>query len=361
MRLFTIIGVILLVVGIGFAAVPFLPGSGGFWGEFRNEGAGIAALTLIPMGVVFTAIGLYFGRLTAGRSRLLREGIPGEATIVSLDGGSMVVNNINYLMNFRLLVTVPGRPPYQVTHKQLVPIFSIASLPIGGTVPVMVDTRDPQRLTIDLAGQAAAMRHATAATAATTTAPTGARPAQVVPNTLSTMRGASPNVFTTEADAADPGWQVATGAIGTPPSVAPVVTTAGIGGLTGATLGAMMGQLRHAGVSIDPAMMAQAAATAGQTTLDASPAGRSVEETLLATGTPGTAFIREANDTGIDVHGDSVVELTLDVTPQGGAPYEVRSASLVPANARARALPGATLSVRIDPTQPDSVAIDWLR
>lgn len=352
MRLFTILGVIFLVVGIGLAAVPFLPGSGGFWDEFRNEGAGIAALTLIPMGIIFTIVGVYLGRLTAGRKRLLREGIAGQATILSLDGGNMVVNNIHYLMTFRLLVTVPGRAPYQVEHKQLVPIFSIASLPIGGTVPVMVDAQDPQKLTIDLAGEAAAMRHAAAVTSA-------ARPAQVVPNTLSTMRDASPNILTTE-DAGAPGWQVASGAIGTPPSVAQV-TTAGIGGLTGATLGAVMGQLQRAGITIDPAVLTQGVVTAGPpTTLDASPVGRSVQERLLADGRPGTALIREAKDTGIDVHGDSVVELTLDVTPQGGTTYEVRSASLVPASARARALPGTTLNVRIDPAQSGSVAIDWL-
>ena len=59
-------------------------------------------------------------------------------------------------------------------------------------------------------------------------------------------------------------------------------------------------------------------------------------------------------------HGDSVVELTLDVTPQGGAAYEVRTAALVPAAARARALPGTTVPVRIDPAQAGSVAVDWL-
>jgi len=60
------------------------------------------------------------------------------------------------------------------------------------------------------------------------------------------------------------------------------------------------------------------------------------------------------------VQGDAVIELTLDVTPQDGAAYQVRTAALVPAVARARALPGATLPVRIDPTQPSNVAVDWL-
>jgi hypothetical protein len=300
MRLFTILGVIFLVVGIGLALVSMLPASGSFWDEFRSQGAGIASITFIPMGIIFTAIGLYFGRLTAGRKRLLREGIPGQATILSLDGGNMVVNNINYLMTFQLLVSVPGRQPYHVEHKQLVPIFAIASLPIGSTVAVMVDRDDPRKLTVDLAGEGAAMRQAAAMTAST-----AAQPAQVVPNTLSTMRGAAPNTFTPDPMPSEPAWQAST------------------------------------------------------TTIGASPTGQAAQAQHVANGRPGSAVIREANDTGIVVHGDLVVELRIDVTPEGGAPYEVRTAALVPAAARARATPGTIVPVRIDPTQPGNVLVDW--
>ncbi|MFN8521413.1 MAG: hypothetical protein U0667_18990, partial [Chloroflexota bacterium] len=167
MRLFTILGVILLVVGVGLAVASMLPAGGSFWDEFRNQGAGIAALTLIPMGLVFTVIGVWFGRLTAGRQRLLREGIAGQATILSIGGGRMVVNNINYLMTFQLMVSVPGRQPYQVEHRQLVPIFAIASIPVGSTVSVLVDREDPTKLTLDLAGEAVTMRQAAGSLAST--------------------------------------------------------------------------------------------------------------------------------------------------------------------------------------------------
>lgn len=323
MRLFTILGVIFLVVGIGLAAVPLLPSSGGFWDEFRDQGAFITALTFIPMGIIFTVIGVSFGRLTAGRKRLLREGIPGQATILSLDGGNLVVNNINYMITFQLRVAVPGKAPYDVSHRQLVPIFALASLPVGSVVPVMVDPRDPSKLTIDLAGEATALRQAAQV------APQATPPGQVVPNTLSTMRTATPNAFTADLAPAAPG-----------------LTAPGWG--------------TPSGISFDPATLGQASVAVGPTmTLDASPTGQAANATLLANGRPGTAFVRTANDTGIDVHGDSVVELTLDVTPQGGTAYEVRTAALVPAAARARALPGASVPVRIDPAQPASVAIDW--
>jgi hypothetical protein len=228
------------------------------------------------------------------------------------------------MITFQLRVAVPGRPAYDVSHRQLVPIFALASLPVGGVVPVMVDPRDPTRLTMDLAGEAIALRQAAQA------APQAMPPGQVVPNTLSTMRAATPNAFTADLAPAVPGLSVP--GWGTP-----------------------------SGVSLDPGMLAQGSVVVGAPmTLDASPTGQAANATLLANGRPGTAFVREARDTGIDVHGDSVVELTLDVTPQGGTAYEVRTATLVPAVAGARALPGATVPVRIDPAQPASVAIDWL-
>lgn len=340
MRLFTILGIIFLVVGIGLAVVPLLPGGGGFWDEFRDQGASIAALTFIPMGIIFTAIGVSFGRLTAGRRRLLREGVLGQATIVALERGNLVVNNINHLITFQLRVAIPGRAPYDVRHRQLVPIFALPSLSVGATVPVAVDPRDPAKLTIDLAGQAVGLRQVT---------PSAASPGQVVPNTLSTMRGSTPNAFSadltqpapgvTAPGVTPPGWPAAGPSFVAPSFVAPGLAAPGFAA---------------------PFVLAQGSMTVGPTmTLDATPTGQAANASLLANGRPGSAFIREANDTGIDVHGDSVVELTLYVTPQGGTAYEVHTATLVPAAARARALPGTTVPVRIDPAQPTDLAIDW--
>ncbi len=344
MRVFTILGVIFLVVGVGLAVFAFLPGDGSVMDSMRVEGMGIAAITFIPMGIVFTAIGVYFGRLTAGRKRLLREGIPGQATILSLEGGNMVINNINYMISFRLRVFLDGRQPYDVDHRQLVPIFALASLPIGATVPVMVDPKDPQKLTMDLANEAAGLRQAAMAPVA---------PGQVVPNTLSTMRSSAPNQFTTDLQPSPQAWPTVPGWSASPTGQMPPTGQV--------ALGAVMEQLARSGITIDPAVLGAAAVNVTQSTatLDASPTGTAADAALLADGRPGTAFIREARDTGIDVHGDSVVEMTLDVTPQGGAPYEVRTAALVPAAAGSRALPGATVGVRIDQTRPDRLAFDW--
>ena len=172
-------------------------------------------------------------------------------------------------------------------------------------------------------------------------------PGQVVPNTLSTMRGSAPNQFTPDLQPPPQAWPTVPG--WSAPATGQVA------------LGEVMEQLARSGITIDPSVLGAGALNVTQTTatLDASPTGKAADAALLSDGRPGTAFIREARDTGIDVHGDSVVELTLDVTPQGGSSYEVRTAALVPAAAGSRALPGATVPVRIDQALPDRVAFDW--
>jgi hypothetical protein len=206
----------------------------------------------------------------------------------------------------------------------------------------MVDPKDQTKLTIDLAGEAAGLRRMAAAA-----------PGQVVPNRLSTMRGAAPNTFTPDLAQPPAGWP------GAPQPLPGAAGTALPAGITGATMSMVMDQLARSGITIDSSFLTQGTVAVGQTTMDAGPTGQAANAALLANGRPGSAFIRVADDTGIDVHGDSVMELTLDVTAQGGAVYEVRTATLVPAAARARAVSGSTVPVRIDPAQSSTSAIDW--
>ena len=64
MRVFTILGVVLTVVGLGL--VPSSPArltAPGIDGEVTGMGAGIAALTLLPMGIIFTVVGVATSRV----------------------------------------------------------------------------------------------------------------------------------------------------------------------------------------------------------------------------------------------------------------------------------------------------------
>ena len=81
---------------------------------------------------------------------------------------------------------------------------------------------------------------------------------------------------------------------------------------------------------------------------------------LLAGGTPTTAVIRSFRNTGRRVNDRVMLQFELDVTTPTG--------QVVPAVARAmydatygRMREGLTLPVKVDPTDPTQVAIDWER
>lgn len=347
MRTFTILGVVFTIIGAGLVVVALMPGSGGIEGEATTMGAGIAALTLLPMGIVFTVIGVAMSRSANARRRLLETGIPGQATILAVSGGNVVVNRINVLLTFRLRVVVPGRPAYDTDHRQLTSMFQMGLVQVGTTVPVMVDPTDPKRLTLDLAGEAAT---AAARTARPVTTAGWSTPVQ--PNTLSTMGGVAPNTISAETP----------DGVGWPAGPTPLVPAAGAMTLDPAALVAINQLLARAGISIDPGVVTGAQVSTDASVVDLRSGGDArfrAQEQALPDGRPGTAVIRAMNDTGVNVQGDSLFRLTLDVLPEGGVGYPVQTGSLIPDAARAGAFPGATVRVRIDPSQPANVVVDW--
>ncbi len=226
-------------------------------------------------------------------------------------------------------------------------MFAMGALQIGATVPVMVDPTDPNRLTIDVAGEGAASA-ARQARPVTDLDATGV-PRQVQPNTLSTMGTVAPNTISTAG----------TGPIAFDQGQPPYPMPPAMSDLDATTVAAITQQLSRVGITVDPGLIA-----GGQTSIDAGGAGTldlrpDAVASVLANGIPSTAFIRSLTDTGVNVRGDSLVRLSLDVRGPGGETYPVETGSLVPDSARSRALQGATVPVRIDRTQPMNVAVDW--
>ncbi len=293
-------------------------------------GAGIAALTLLPMGIIFTIVGRRY--VTGHRvpaQRLLESGIPGQATVLSVSGGNVVVNNINVLLTFRLRVSVPGRPPYEIDHRQLTSMFSMAALQVGATVPVMVDPTDPRRLDHRRGGRRLGSGRAGAARVGPRDARAGARD-----------RPAQHAVHDGRRHAQHHRGRAATTGVRRERRSA-----------------AITDQLARLGISVDPGMIAGGQVTMDATTLDLRPGA---QETVLATGRPGSAIIRVISDTGVNVRGESLVRLTLDCHAGRAAPRtRCETGSLIPMPRVPRAVPGATVRVRIDPAQPTNVVIDW--
>ena len=85
-------------------------------------------------------------------------------------------------------------------------------------------------------------------------------------------------------------------------------------------------------------------------------------------GIPSSAVIEGIADTGVTVSGMGTgpespeYKFTLQVTPLGGgAPYQVDTKALVPRIFIPMVVPGATVGVMLDPTNPQKVSIDFSR
>jgi hypothetical protein len=109
----------------------------------------------------------------------------------------------------------------------------------------------------------------------------------------------------------------------------------------------MPNQLNQATGAIDDAMAMQADMQA--------------QQMLLTTGTPGTATIKNLQDTGTLVNFNPQVILDLEVTVEGKDPYTTQLTTSVPQMQIPMIQPGNKVGVRVDPADPSSLAIDWTR
>jgi hypothetical protein len=78
---------------------------------------------------------------------------------------------------------------------------------------------------------------------------------------------------------------------------------------------------------------------------------------LFHNGRPGTARITAMRDTGITINEDPTVEFDLAVSIDGGAPYNVIHRQAISRLTIAHFQPGATVPVKVDPADPQSLMI----
>ncbi|HST40278.1 MAG TPA: DUF3592 domain-containing protein [Conexibacter sp.] len=86
-------------------------------------------------------------RQQADAQRLMATGLIGQATVQALRDTGMMINE-NPQVEFDLLVSVDGREPYPVTHRQVVSRLVISNFQPGASIPVRVDPADPTRVLI---------------------------------------------------------------------------------------------------------------------------------------------------------------------------------------------------------------------
>jgi hypothetical protein len=141
-RLWLIItGVILLAVGgamaVALGGIPFAGGAMLLTGAILGG-----------VGILLIVIGLIVGRRAAAVDQILATGIPGTAQITGLSQTGMYIN-YQPQIQMNLLVSLPGRPPYGATHKEVVPLILLSRLAPGAMLAVKVDPADPQKIVID--------------------------------------------------------------------------------------------------------------------------------------------------------------------------------------------------------------------
>lgn len=83
------------------------------------------------------------------------------------------------------------------------------------------------------------------------------------------------------------------------------------------------------------------------------------QQALLTTGTQGKATVKNFTDTGTLVNFNPQVVLDLEVVCAGQAPYAAQLTTAVPQVYLSQLQPGGSVNVRVDPSDPSLIAIDW--
>jgi len=87
------------------------------------------------------------GAQMAGMAGAYANGVAGNATVTAINDTGTMVNNAP-VMELDLTVSVPGREPYPVKHRQLIALSQIPNFQPGRSFPVHVDQGDPSKLVI---------------------------------------------------------------------------------------------------------------------------------------------------------------------------------------------------------------------
>ena len=103
--------------------------------------------TYILIGVVMLSILIFFVIKSRQQQHILQSGIQGKAKVVAVDDTGRQINFKPQLL-FTLLVTVPGKDPYEVKHLDAVDYYNLTKAQIGAELNVKVDPNKPDHIII---------------------------------------------------------------------------------------------------------------------------------------------------------------------------------------------------------------------
>lgn len=87
--------------------------------------------------------------------------------------------------------------------------------------------------------------------------------------------------------------------------------------------------------------------------------GAARRRVVMQTGLDGTATVTALSDTGITVNENPMANIQFLVQIPGRAPYPVNKRMTLPRLMVGRLAPGVTIPVKVDPTDPEELVIDW--
>lgn len=99
--------------------------------------------------VLALGLSLFFMAVGRKKSNLAANGIKGHATILATEQTGVFINE-NPQVRFKLQVEIPGRPPFEVLHKQVVELINLYAIAPGSVHTVYVDPANAHSLLLIL-------------------------------------------------------------------------------------------------------------------------------------------------------------------------------------------------------------------
>jgi hypothetical protein len=96
---------------------------------------------------IFFLMALFFFLKSLKQRQIVRNGIEGIARIISVKDTGIQVN-FKPQLHIKLTVYIPGKPSYEVVHKDSVDYWNMTKLQTGSELKVMVDKKNPEKLVI---------------------------------------------------------------------------------------------------------------------------------------------------------------------------------------------------------------------
>lgn len=138
---FVIIGIALLY--LGFTAAP---------GAMTEDGVPLNLMYYLMgcLSIVFpclTALGVYmfYRRINNREMFLIQKGVKGEAMILHCEQTGTYLNNLPEI-RFKLKISIPNRPVYEIDHKEVVNLLEINEIAEGKKLPVLVDPKNSNNI-----------------------------------------------------------------------------------------------------------------------------------------------------------------------------------------------------------------------